>query len=127
MDRNELTYAIRGAAFKVHSKLGPGLLESVYERCLTYELRKRFHVETQLAVPFTYDTLQIDVGYRMDIVVENTVVIELKATEKILPIHSAQLLTYMRLSKISLGLLMNFNVSNMQTGIKRYIMEKGMK
>ena len=125
MDRNKLTYEIRGAAFRVHTKLGPGLLESVYETCLVYELKKQFAVATQVTVPFQYESLQLDVGYRMDVVVEDAVVLELKAVEKLLPIHSAQLLTYMRLAKIELGLLMNFNVRNMQKGIERYILKPG--
>ena len=124
MNRKDLTYAIRGAAFAVHRKLGPGLLESVYESCLTYELRKAgYDIETQVNLPVRYEGLIIDSGYRMDILVDQEIVLEIKAVEKLLPVHTAQLLTYLKLSEKPLGLLMNFNVANMQNGIKRYILD----
>ncbi len=124
MDRNELTYAIRGAAFTVHSRLGPGLLESAYEKCLHYEISKQgYAVQQQVALPLIYDEIKVDVGYRIDLLVANEVIVELKAVEELIPIHTAQLLTYLRLANKPVGLLMNFNVTNMQQGIRRYILE----
>lgn len=123
MDRNEITYEIRGAAFAVHRFLGPGLLESAYEKCLIYELRKRgYQVQSQITLPFIYDDITVDAGYRIDLLVEDKVIVELKSVEELDPIHTAQLLTYLRLANKPLGLLMNFNVKNLQHGIKRYVM-----
>ncbi|WP_238750888.1 GxxExxY protein [Neolewinella maritima] len=122
MDLNTLTYGIRGAAFTVHRCLGPGLLESAYEKCMLHELRKQgYRAESQLLLPITYDEIKVDGGYRIDILVEDLIILELKAVEALDPIHTAQLLTYLRLADKPLGLLMNFNVRNMQHGIKRYI------
>ena len=110
-------------AYEVHTALGPGLLESTYEECLCYELsRYGLQVERQKTLPIEYKGIKIDNGYRLDIVVENKVVIELKSVETLLPIHSAQLLTYLKLSNIKYGLLINFNVKSLKEGIKRYIM-----
>jgi GxxExxY protein len=117
---NDTSGVIVDAAIKVHSVLGPGLLESAYEACLKHELLKRgLEVASQILLPVEYDGVAIDAGYRIDLLVEDTVVIELKAVEKIVPIHEAQLLTYLKLSGKKLGLLFNFNVLHMEDGIKR--------
>lgn len=108
------------AAFVVHSTLGPGLLESVYEVCLAYELTKRgLKVERQLALPVVYDERCLEAGFRLDLLVERCLVVELKAVEVLLPVHTAQLLTYLKLSGHRLGLLINFNVPLIKDGIKR--------
>ncbi|MBU6170881.1 MAG: GxxExxY protein [Verrucomicrobia bacterium] len=108
------------AAFKVHSSLGPGLLESAYEACLAHELTKRgYRVERQKAQPVIYEGLEIEVGYRIDLLVEDLIIIELKAVEQLAPIHQAQLLTYLKLSSKQLGFLMNFNVPLIKDGIRR--------
>jgi len=120
---NQITYEIIGAAYKVHTELGPGLLESAYEVCLEYELLKKgFKVERQKQLPVIYEDVKLDAGYRIDLLVEDTVIVELKAVEKIAPIHQAQIMTYLKLSERKLGLLMNFNVTDMKKGIKRIIM-----
>jgi GxxExxY protein len=107
----------------VHSILGPGLLESTYEVCLEYELLKKgFKVEHQKALPVVYDGIHLDAGYRIDLLIEDAVIVELKAVEEIAPVHQAQLMTYLKLSERKLGLLMNFNVTDMKKGIKRIIM-----
>ncbi len=119
---NEASGKIVDCAIKVHRRLGPGLLESTYEACLTYELRKAgLKVETQVALPIIYDEIKIDAGYRIDVLVEDTIIIELKSVERLLPIHEAQLLTYLRLTEKKLGLLINFNVALLKNGIKRII------
>ncbi|MEI6178725.1 MAG: GxxExxY protein [Verrucomicrobiota bacterium] len=108
------------AAFKIHKELGPGLLESAYEACLEHELKKRgFNVQRQMAQPVYYDGIVIDVGYRIDLLVGDAIIIELKAVEQLAPIHHAQLLTYLKLSGKSLGFLINFNVSLIKNGIRR--------
>ena len=108
------------AAFKIHKELGPGLLESAYEACLEHELKKRgFNVQRQMAQPVHYDGIVIDVGYRIDLLVGDAIIIELKAVEQLAPIHHAQLLTYLKLSGKSLGFLINFNVSLIKNGIRR--------
>lgn len=108
------------AAFAVHSTLGPGLLESVYEVCLAYELTKRgLKVERQLALPVVYDDLRLEAGFRLDLLVERCLVVELKAVEAFVPVHTAQLLTYLKLSGHRLGFLINFNVPLLKDGIKR--------
>jgi GxxExxY protein len=107
---NELSRIVLDAAFQVHSALGPGLLESAYEKCLAYELGKQgISTSSQVELPIIYDSKRIDAGYRIDMLVENLVIIELKAVERLLPIHEAQLLSYLRLAKKRLGLLINFN------------------
>ena len=119
---NEISGEIVDSAMKVHTALGPGLLESAYEACLKHELLKRGHnVASQVLLPLIYDGVPIDAGYRIDMLVEDAVVIELKAVEKIVPIHEAQLLTYLKLSGKKLGLLLNFNVLHMKDGIKRLV------
>jgi GxxExxY protein len=123
MNINEVSGQVVDAAMKVHSALGPGLLESAYEGCLLYELRQRgLHVASQVGVPVQYDGHQIDVGYRIDLLVEDQVIVELKAVESLAPIHEAQLLTYLKLSGKKVGLLINFNVLHLKDGIKRRVL-----
>lgn len=122
MKEPELTGRIIEAAMKVHSRLGPGLLESAYEACLAYELSKGgFSIERQKALPVVYGEVHIDCGYRVDLLVNDAVVIELKAAETLLPIHHAQLLSYLRLSGKKLGLLINFHEVHLRDGIVRKI------
>jgi GxxExxY protein len=119
---NVITGEILHAAFKVHSTLGPGLLESAYEVCLAHELRKRgLRLEAQLALPVVYDGIQVDLGYRIDLLVEDSVVVELKAIETVLPVHKAQLLSYLRLSNKKVGLLINFHAGRLKDGITRIV------
>ncbi len=116
----DFSYEVIGAAIEVHKALGPGLLESAYEECLCYELQlKGMAFQRQLPLPIAYKDVRLDMGYRMDIVVEGQLTVELKAAEVILPIHEAQLLTYMKLSKIRTGLLLNFCSPVLRDGIKR--------
>jgi GxxExxY protein len=118
--RDSLTEKVIGAAIEVHRALGPGLLESAYEECLCYELSAAGLVfRKQVELPVLYKKVKLDCGYRMDIVVSESLVLEIKTVEKLLPIHQAQLLTYLRLSGLSTGLLMNFNVPVLKNGIKR--------
>ena len=119
---NELTQRIIGAAIEVHRTLGPGLLESAYEACLAFELGERgLHVARQVALPVVYKDVQIDCGYRVDLLVEDAVVVELKAVEKLRPIHEAQVLSYLKLSGRHVGLLINFNVTLLKDGIRRLV------
>jgi len=109
-------------AIRVHTALGAGLLESAYESCLAHELAKHgLEVRKQVPMPVLYDNTQMDVGYRIDMLVNDRVVVELKAVEKLMPLHSAQLLTYLKLSKLRLGFLLNFNVEHMRNGVKRVV------
>jgi GxxExxY protein len=110
------------AAMKVHTALGPGLLESVYEVCLAHDLRKMGHqCETQVALPVNYDGAQLDAGFRIDLLVDELVIVELKSVERVHPVSHAQLISYLRLSGKSLGLLINFNVPHLRDGIKRFV------
>jgi GxxExxY protein len=119
---NCLTEKIIGAAIKVHKALGPGLLESTYEICLHHELVKAgLKIDRQKTQPVTYDGIIIDCGYRIDLMVENQIVLELKAVEKVLPIHEAQLLSYLRISGCKVGLLINFNTKYLKEGISRVV------
>ncbi len=119
---NVITAAIIGAAMKVHSALGPGLLESAYEACLAYELRKSgFDVKTQVELPVLYEGVRIDLGYRIDILVNDLVIVELKCVEKLAPVHEAQIISYLRLSKKNVGLMINFHVRHLRDGIKRFV------
>lgn len=119
---NRITDAIIGAAIRVHWSLGPGLLESAYQACLAHELLNRgFHVATEVPLPVVYEGQKLEVGYRIDLVVQGRVVVEVKSVEAVHPIHEAQLLTYMRLSGIDVGLLINFNVLRLRDGIKRMV------
>ena len=122
MDIEEVARQTVDAAIKVHRALGPGLLESAYQKCLEYELRKRgLQVECEVLLPVIYEGVQIDAGYRIDMLVEGCVIIENKTVEKLLPIHQAQLLTYLKLRDCCLGLLLNWNVPLMKQGIKRMV------
>ena len=119
---NRITGAVVDAALKVHSHLGPGLLESAYESCLLHELHKRgIPVRSQVTLAIQYDSVKIDAGYRLDLLVADLVVVEIKAIDKIRPVHEAQLLTYLKLSQLRVGLLLNFNVVHMKNGITRKI------
>jgi GxxExxY protein len=123
MELNDLTERIIGCAIKVHRALGPGLLESTYETCLVHELIKSgMKVERQVAVPIFYDGLKLKSDYYLDVLVEDTVILELKSVEALIPIFEAQLLTYMKLANKKLGLLINFNVTLLKYGIKRKIL-----
>jgi len=123
MDQNKLTYDIIGCAYKVHSKLGPGLLESAYEVCLEYELLKvGFNVNRQVALPVIYDEIKLDAGYRIDLIVNDSVIIEIKSVDALASIHTAQVLTYLKLADKKLGLLINFNETDLKKGIKRLIL-----
>jgi GxxExxY protein len=125
---NEVSHVVITAAMKVHSALGPGLLESAYEACLAHELRKTgLNVEIQLGLPVVYDGIRLDVGYRMDMLVHDLVVVELKSVEEISRVHIAQVLSYMKLSKKQLGLIINFNVLHLKDGIKRLVEGTGWK
>ena len=120
MDINDLTGEVIGAAIEVHKILGPGLLESAYEECLCRELElRKFLFERQKELPVEYKGVKLDCGYRLDIVVANRLIVELKACDSLQPIHEAQLLTYLRLTGIKVGLLINFNVPVLKQGIKR--------
>ena len=124
MNINNLTGKIIGAAIEVHKALGPGLLESAYEECLCHELGlRRFTYERQKPLPVKYKGSKLDCGYRLDVVVEKIILLELKSCEKIEPIHKAQLLTYLKLSGLKVGLLLNFNVPVMKDGIVRIVNE----
>lgn len=121
MELNEITERIIGCAIEVHKQLGPGLLESAYEECLAYELREfGFKVERQKAVPVVYKNIKLDCGYRIDILVEDRVVVELKSVDSLNPVHEAQILTYMKFANRNIGLLINFNVTLLKNGLKRY-------
>lgn len=122
MTENELSRIVFDAALKVHQNLGPGLLESAYEECLFYELKKKgVKVEKQKALPLIYEQVKLDVGYRLDIIVEDKLIIEIKAVEVLNDVHLAQLLTYLKLSDCKLGLLINFNVTLIKNGIRRVV------
>lgn len=119
---NRISEEIIGAAIEVHRELGPGLLESSYESCLAYELESRgLRIGRQIPVPVMYRGLQIECGYRLDLVVEDEVIVEIKAVEKLIPVHDAQILTYLKLTKIPIGLLLNFNVPLMKQGVRRFM------
>jgi len=119
---NEIGNAIVGAAMKIHSAVGPGLLESAYETCLLYELERQGHpVRRQMSIPIRYEDLTIDNGYRVDLLVRDLVVVELKAIEVVLPVHRAQPLSYLKLGQSKLGYLLNFHVAHMRDGIFRMV------
>ena len=126
MEINEITSEVIGAAMKVHTALGPGLLEKAYEACLLHELQKRgFRVASQVELPVIYDGVRIDIGYRIDLLVEDLVIVELKAAEAITPVYEAQLISYLKLSGRPVGLLINFHVKHLRDGIKRFVEGKG--
>jgi len=123
MGIEEVFKDILDCSFRVHSKLGPGLLESAYQECLYYEVQKSgLRVEKQKSMPLIYDDIKLDIGYRLDLIVENCVIIEVKSVEAFADIHMAQILTYLKLSGCKLGLLANFNVVHLKYGIKRVIL-----
>lgn len=122
MTDNDITHQIIGAAIEVHKRLGPGLLESAYEECLTHELHlRRLQVARQVPVPIVYRETKLECGYRIDLLVQSRVVVELKSVEALAPIHEAIILTYLRLSGRRLGLLINFNVNVLKDGVRRFI------
>jgi GxxExxY protein len=124
----EISHAIITAAMRVHTELGPGLLESAYTACLQHELRKAgFRSDTQVGLPVVYDGVKLDLGYRIDLMVENLVIVELKSVDAIAPVHQAQIISYLKLSGRSLGLLINFNVAHLKDGIKRFVNGTGWK
>lgn len=123
MDINDVTREIMDSAYKVHTNLGPGLLESAYRKCLVYELRKKeLFVEEEKPLPLIYEEVKLEVGYRIDILVEGKVVVELKTVEAFTDVHTAQVLTYLRLSENKVGLLINFHTKSLKNGIKRLIL-----
>lgn len=122
MDIEEIAKNIVSAAIKVHTALGPGLLESAYQKCMEYELKKSgLKVECEVVLPIEYETIKIDAGYRIDMIVEDSVIVENKTVEKLMPIHEAQLLTYLKMKNCKLGFLLNWNVPRMKEGIKRMV------
>lgn len=122
MEENEISYRIIGAAIEIHKNIGPGLLESAYENALSYDLKKMgFSVLQQVPMPFIYKEISMDVGYRLDMVVDNKVIVEIKAVETLLPVHYSQLLTYLKLSGLKLGLLINFNSKSLKDNIHRIV------
>ena len=128
MSPHEISHAIIRCALKVHSALGPGLLESTYEACLAHELRNAgFNVETELALPVVFDSVKLDIGYRIDMMVNDLVIVELKSVEEISRVHIAQVISYLKLSKKKLGLIINFNVLHLKDGIKRLVEGTGWK
>ncbi len=121
-ENDPLTQTVIGLAIEVHKRLGPGLLESAYEACLCYELsEKGISFDRQVDLPVSYKSIEIGAGYRLDIVAENKLIIELKTVERILPVHEAQLLTYLKLSGIQTGLILNFNSAVLRDGIRRLV------
>jgi len=122
MKENQIAAAVVDAAFKIHTTLGPGLLESVYEATLEYELRKRgLSVLRQIGLPVYYEGLKLELGYRVDMIVGDKLIIEIKSVEALAPVHKSQLLTYLRLANMRLGLLINFNVVRIKDGIHRVV------
>lgn len=122
MTENDISYKIRGCIFKVFKNLGPGLLESAYEVALVYELRKEgFMVSNQVNLPMIYEELRVDIAYRLDIVVDNKVIIELKSAENLLDVHHKQVITYLKLSGMKLGILVNFNTDDISKSIFRKV------
>jgi GxxExxY protein len=122
MTEDELSNKVIGIALKVHSNLGPGLLESAYQECLFYEIKKAgFSVEKEKPMPLIYEEVKLDCGYRVDLLIENKLVIEIKSVDALNNVHLAQTLTYLKLGNFKLGLLINFNVAHLKNGIKRVI------
>lgn len=122
MEENELSKIVFDCALKVHQALGPGLLESAYEECLFYELKKTgLYVEKQKTLPLVYEEVKLDIGYRIDIIIESKLIIEIKSVETLNDVHFAQLLTYLKLTDCKLGMLINFNVTLIKNGIKRVV------
>ena len=123
-DLNQISHRIIGAAIEVHRQLGPGLLEATYETCLAHELELAgLFVERQKALPLIYKDLKLDHGYRIDLLIERSIIVEVKSVDGLAPVHEAQVLTYLKLSNLHLGLLINFNVPLLREGIKRLVMD----
>jgi len=123
MEINQITQEILDSAYKVHTALGPGLLESAYRVCLAYELRKKgLKVEEEKPVPIIYEEVKLECGYRIDLLVEDAVVVELKTVDLFMDVHFAQILTYLRFGEKKVGLLINFNVKSLKNGIKRFVL-----
>ena len=121
--RGELTEEVIGLAIKLHRRVGPGLLESVYERCLCFEFQRAgIEFQRQVDVPVVYDGVSLEAGFRADIIVARELILEIKAVDKLLPVHEAQLLTYLRMSGYRIGLLLNFNALRLKDGIRRFVM-----
>ena len=124
MNENELSYFVRGCIFTVYNKLGPGLLESTYEAALLHELKKNdLNVKNQVPLPMIYDEVKVDVGYRLDLLIENKLIVEIKSVETLLDVHHKQVLTYLKLSNLKLGILVNFNCAAISKGIFRKVNE----
>ena len=122
MNENNISYEIRGCIFTVYNKLGPGLLESAYEAAIAYELKKKnLQISTQIGLPLIYENIKMDIGYRLDILVESKVIIEIKSVDNLLDVHHKQLITYLKLSGLKLGLLVNFNSSDISQSIFRKV------
>jgi GxxExxY protein len=122
MELNEITYILRGCIFKVFNTLGPGLLESAYEAALLFEIKKTgLEVRSQVALPMIYESVNMDIGYRIDLLIENKVLMEIKSVESIVEVHHKQVITYLKLSGLQLGLLVNFNTSNIANSIYRKV------
>ncbi|OGU45053.1 MAG: GxxExxY protein [Ignavibacteria bacterium RIFCSPLOWO2_02_FULL_55_14] len=122
MTENQISHEVLGCALTVHRYLGPGLLESVYEEVLVYELEKRgLSCDRQVTLPVKYESLELSLGFRVDVIIENSVILELKSVESLLPVHKKQLLTYLRLTNMRLGLLINFNVPLIKEGFSRVV------
>ena len=123
MELNQITHEILDSAYKVHTALGPGLLESAYRTCLAYELRKKgLKVEEENPVPIVYEEVKLECGYRMDLLIEDVVIVELKTVDSFTDVHFAQILTYLRFGEKKVGLLINFNVKSLKNGIKRFVL-----
>lgn len=123
MKFDELSNRVLGCAIEVHRELGPGLLESTYEQCLAYELnRSKIPFQLQVGLPVEYQQIRLDCGYRIDLLVDDRLIVEVKSVEQLLKIHEAKILTYMRLSKVTVGLLINFNVPVLKKGIRRFLL-----
>ncbi len=126
MHVNDITGQIIGAAMRVHSALGPGLLENAYRACMAHELRKAgLKVESELELPVVYDGVRINLGYRLDLLVQDRVIVELKSVEALLPVHLAQLISYLKLTNKQVGLLINFKVDRLKNGIRRFVVGQG--
>ena len=125
---DEIATKVVDAAFKVHFNLGPGLLENAYEACLEYETQEKgLKVERQMALPLNYQKVRLDAGFRVDLLVENRLIIEVKAVESLLPVHRAQVITYLRLSGNQLGFLINFNAPTLKKGLERIVLSNSKK
>ena len=123
MEFDDLSHRVLGCAIQVHRELGPGLLESIYEQCVAYELLQAgIPFKIQHPIPVAYKQIKLDCGYRVDLLVEDRLIVELKSVEQLLKIHEAQVLTYMKLANIRIGLLINFNVQMLKKGIKRFVL-----